>query len=73
MDNITVIYLNLPVKIKGFVVHNTEDNYNTIVLNCKHSYFVNIDTYNHELKHINSMDFNNFLNAASLETIRHRA
>ena len=71
MDSTTVIYLNLPTKIKGFVVHNFEENYNTIVLNCRHSYYQNVETYKHELKHIKANDFYSKFNSTQLETLRH--
>lgn len=71
MDNTTVIYLNLPTKIKGFVVHNNEDNFNTIVLNPRHSYMQNLKTFEHELAHIKENDFYNILSSSQLEAIRH--
>ncbi len=71
MDNNSVIYLNLPTRIKGFVIHNPEDGFNTIVLNPKHSYFQNLKTYAHELQHIKSDDFNSILRATQIEAIRH--
>lgn len=71
MDSTAVIYLNLPTKIKGFVVHNFEENYNTIVLNCRHSYYQNIKTYEHELKHINANDFYSLVGTTYLESFRH--
>lgn len=71
MDNATVVYLNLPTQIKGFVVHNTADDFDTIVLNSRHSYYQNIETYKHELKHIRANDFYSKFSSTQLETLRH--
>lgn len=71
MENINTIYMNLPEQIKGFVVHNKAEDFNTIVLNSRHSYYMNLKTYEHELEHIYYDDFNNPLSASQIESYRH--
>lgn len=41
MDNINVIYMNMPCKIKGYAVYNSSEDYYTIVLNSRLSFFQN--------------------------------
>ena len=57
MDNINVIYMNMPCKIKGFTVYNTAEDFYTIALNTRHSSSQNQKTYEHELSHIINGDF----------------
>lgn len=57
IDNCNIVYENLPVKIKGFAMHDAADNFYTIVLNSKHSTNLLRETFKHELKHIIKEDF----------------
>ena len=70
-DKCTTIFQNLPYKIKGFAVYNSNDDYYTIVLNSRLSHDQNLKTYIHELKHINNNDFYSELTATKLETLTH--
>ncbi len=71
VDNYSTIYMNLPCKVKGFTVYNSCEDYYTIVLNSRLSYYQNIQAYFHELEHIECDDFNNNMPVTLLEQIRH--
>ena len=71
LDNCSTIYLDLPYKIKGFAVHNSCEDFYTIVLNSRLSYAQNLKTYIHELKHIENNDFYSSLDVNTLETLAH--
>ena len=71
LDNCITIFQNLPYKIKGFAVYNSNDDFYTIVLNSRLSHDQNLKTYIHELEHINNDDFHSGLSATILETIAH--
>ena len=71
LDNCITIFQNLPYKIKGFAVYNSNEDYYTIVLNSRLSYDQNLKTYIHELKHITNNDFYSGLSATILESIAH--
>lgn len=69
-DNYTVFYINLPPKIFGFTIYNGEDDYYTIYLNAKHSYYEQEKTFKHELKHILCGDLSNIVNVNEIEFLR---
>ena len=71
LDNCITIFQNLPYKIKGFAVYNSNEDYYTIVLNSRLSHDQNLKTYIHELEHITNNDFYSKLSATKLETIAH--
>ena len=71
LDNCITIFQNLPYKIKGFAVYNSNEDYYTIVLNSRLSHDQNLKTYIHELEHITNDDFHSGLSATKLETIAH--
>lgn len=71
LDNYHTILQELPYKIRGFVVHNSSEDFYTIVLNSRLSYAQNIKTYWHELEHITNDDFHSSLNVNILEKIAH--
>ena len=70
-DNFTTIYANLPTKVKGFILYDTCDDYYTIILNARHSYYQNIKTFFHELKHISRQDFIKRYSVETIETQCH--
>lgn len=51
------ILMDLPTTVRGFVVGKDEP---AIVLNARLSHEANIETYKHELKHIERDDFEKF-------------
>lgn len=46
-----VYYYNLPVSVKGYIVEDA-DGYHSILLNSRYTKEANLETYQHELKHI---------------------
>lgn len=69
-DNIRTVYYNLPNTIKGFTV-STNDDFFTIILNQNLSHMQNMETYYHELKHIQNGDFSKNCSAGLLEIVAH--
>lgn len=47
---------DLPTTIGGYVIKDMDDTY-TIILNSKLSYERNLESYMHELSHINNKDY----------------
>lgn len=68
-----VIYMKMPVDAKGFVIKTFDDgeDYITVVLNPCYNWEQQHDTYEHELKHIEAKDLDNYGDADELEAIRH--
>lgn len=54
MDNVRVIFMDMPVKMKGYTI--LKDDFYTIVLNSKCSTEQNRLSYYHELWHIKNGD-----------------
>lgn len=70
-NNYTIVYENLPVSVRGFTMHNAEDDFFTIVLNSRMSHFMNIKTFSHELAHITNDDFELYKNVGQIERNAH--
>lgn len=70
-DNFTINYLNLPLKIKGFTLYDSTDDFYTIVINCKYSFASMQKTLLHELKHIFNDDFHSLQTVAEIEINSH--
>lgn len=68
-----VIYMKMPVDAKGFVIKTFDEgeDYVTVVLNPCYNWEQQRDTYEHELKHIEAKDLDNYGDADELEAIRH--
>ena len=71
MDNVMVLYANLPTKVKGFTMHHAGDDYYTIILNSRMSQACMLKAYNHELNHIKRKDFINALDVNIVENLAH--
>jgi hypothetical protein len=73
MDNVNVIYCDLPPKVKGMVVKTfDEEECYTIVLNSRLSAEQNRETYEHEMKHLKEKDFaKEGLDVGEIEWQRH--
>lgn len=56
---VSVRFLQMPYRVKGFVKKNADDSY-TIILNSRLSYEQNVKTYKHEIAHITNGDFDKF-------------
>lgn len=71
LHNYRTIFQQLPYKIRGFVVHNSSEDFYTIVLNSRLSHSQNIKTFWHELEHIANDDFNNDMSVDLIEKFAH--
>ena len=73
MDNVNVIYCDLPPKVKGMVVKTfDEEECYTIVLNSRLSAEQNRETYEHEMKHLKARDFDEIGRSVDeIEYVRH--
>lgn len=73
MDNINVIYCDLPPKVKGMVVKTfDEEECYTIVLNSRLTAEQNKETYEHEMKHLKARDFDEIDKSVDeIEYVRH--
>jgi len=73
MDNVNVIYCDLPPKVKGMVVKTfDEEECYTIVLNSRLSAEQNRETYEHEMKHLKARDFDEIDKSVDeIEYVRH--
>lgn len=69
MKDTKVIYADLPCTVKGMVVRMFDDGeyYDTIVLNSRLNHEQNINTFKHELWHIEHDDFDSDLPVSVLE------
>ena len=56
MESINVIYANMPVGIRSYVVANADCSF-TIVLNSRLTYERNLLSYVHEMNHIHNGDY----------------
>ena len=70
MNNIKVMYADLPTTIGGFVKET--DGYYTIVLNSRMTAERNRQSYLHELGHIDNNDFDRECSADQIELEAHR-
>lgn len=57
-DDVRIIMQNLPNRIHGFCYHDDDDNV-FVVLNARDSHFRNLQTLDHELRHIRRDDLHN--------------
>ena len=65
----TVLY-PLPYSVKGFILAD-EDGYETIVLNSRLNHETNMETFIHELKHIQNGDLTKECCVDYIELLRH--
>lgn len=70
MDNIYVVYADMPVSVRSYVVVNADESY-TIVINSRLSYEQNLVSYNHELDHILNGDYEKGCSADLIEISAH--
>lgn len=69
-DNYNIFYANLPNKVFGFTLYNGEDDFYSIYLNARHSYYENQKTLRHELNHILCGDLIRNVNINEIEHVR---
>lgn len=73
MKEVRTIYMNMPVSSKGFIIKMFDDgeDWYTIVLNPKYNHEQNLETYEHELKHIEGRDLEGYCDPDITEKLRH--
>lgn len=68
--NINIVFVDLPYRVKGFCVQHSDGQ--TVCLNSRFANDANLQTYLHEISHINNDDFYSEANVDELEYLRHR-
>ena len=73
MNEVRVIYANLPPRIKGMLVKTfDEEDYYTVVINSNLNIEQQREAYKHELRHMKVKDFNEVDKSVDeIEMIRH--
>jgi len=75
MENLNVIFRDMPVSVKGFIVKMFDDcggeDYYTVVINPRYNWEQQMDTYKHELEHFREGDFDVWGDPDVIETLRH--
>lgn len=73
MKDIHTIYMDMPPSVKGFLVKMFDDgeDYYTIVINPCYNREQQLETYEHEFKHIECRDLDGICDADFVEKLRH--
>lgn len=71
MEIIQVFLVDLG-PIKGMTIKNNDDSY-TILINARLSAEMQMETYDHEIEHINNGDYDQIYDVNTLEAVRHSA
>lgn len=72
MENIRVIFQNMPPSIKGMVVKTfDEEEWYTVVINSNLSREQQMLTYEHEIRHVKARDLVGGLCVDEIESVRH--
>lgn len=71
MEIVQVFLVDLPAKVGGLTIRNSDDSY-TVLLNAGLSSFAQIQAYDHEMEHINNHDYDQMYDANDIERIRHK-
>lgn len=72
MENVRVIFQNMPPSIKGMVVKTfDEEEWYTVVINSNLSREQQLLTYYHEVKHVKAKDFEKVMMVGDIEYVRH--
>lgn len=74
MERVEVKLIDLPTSIRGFTAYTEEcdgEPVFTIILNARMDASTQMRAYEHEMNHINKMDFDSMVPADSIELIRH--
>ena len=75
-ERVRIIYLALPLSVKGFVTLTLDDNgesFYTICLNTAFNDETQFSTFRHEIKHIAHRDFDSPLSVDRIERMRHES
>jgi len=70
MDNVNVVYLDMPNNIKSYVI--AKGDYYTIILNSRLSVEQNEISYHHEVDHILNGDYEKRCNSDLIEIMAHK-
>lgn len=70
MEIVQVYLVDMPAKIEGLTIKNSDDSY-TMFINSGLSSIAQCRAYDHEMGHINNHDFDHIYNVSDLEWIRH--
>jgi len=70
MDEINVLYVDMPTTVRSYVVNNIDMTY-TIILNSRLSHEQNLISYAHELQHIKNGDYDKKCNVDVIEINTH--
>lgn len=70
MDNINVVFADMPTRIKAFTRKNSDSSY-TIVLNSLLSREQNLLSYQHEIDHIQNGDYDTVCTVNMIEVFAH--
>lgn len=70
MDEIITKLINLPTKVYGYTVRDKDGDFN-IYLNARISHESMVETYKHELDHINGDNFQSRASADLIEICTH--
>lgn len=70
MDDINILFADMPTTIRSYVVSNADMSY-TIVLNSRLSHEQHVISYQHELKHIHNGDYDKKCNVDMIEVNAH--
>ena len=72
MDEINVVYADMPTSVRSYVVANTDMSY-TIVLNSKLCHEQHLISYQHEYEHIRNGDYDKKCSVNLIEFNAHSA
>lgn len=72
MEDINVVYADMPTRVRSYVVANEDTSY-TIILNSKLSHEQHLISYNHEVEHIKRGDYDKKCSADLIEVSAHSA
>lgn len=72
MNNyVRVRLVDMPTTVPGFSIQ-TPDGWTTIILNSRCSHSKNLESYRHEMEHIENDDFSSELSVDEIEAVAHR-
>ena len=71
MEIIQVFLVDLG-PVKAMTIKNSDDSY-TILINANLSHVMQIEAYDHEMKHINNHDYDQMYDINDIEMMRHSA
>lgn len=69
-ENYNIFYIDLPNKIYGFTLYDKADDFYSIYLNSRHSYYENQKAFEHEMNHIILGDLKRPVDINKIEYVR---